>query len=248
VYVAVDDGIIVMAHRGSMGYFPPNTLIAFEKSITLGVDALETDIQMTSDHVLVVRHDPTIEQTTDGTGKIEDISFEELKSYDAGYRWTNDSKTFPFRDKGITIPSLQELFEAFPNTRINIDIKTANPLAVDLFCELITRYNREESICVGSFHDKQLKDFRRKCPNIATAAGVNETRFFYLFNQFHLSKLYKPHAEVFQIPEYAEKYHLVTPSFVQAAHAHNIQVHVWTVNEINDMQRFIEEQVRGTGA
>jgi len=240
-----NDGLIVMAHRGSMGHFPPNTLFAFKKSLALGADILETDIQMTSDHVLVVRHDPTIEQTTDGTGKIEDISFDELKSYDAGYRWTNDGKTFPFRGKGITIPSLQELFEAFPNTRINIDIKTANPLAVNLFCDLITKYNRGESICVGSFHDKQLKDFRRKCPNVVTAAGVSETRVFYLLNQIRLGKLYKPNAEVFQIPEYAEKYHLVTSSFIQAAHAHSIQVHVWTVNEIDNMQRLIDWGVDG---
>lgn len=234
-----------MAHRGGMEYYPPNTIFAFENSAKLGVDVLETDIQMTSDNILVVRHDPTIEQTTEGNGKIEAIPFNELKSLDAGYRWTKDGKTFPFRGKGITIPSLQELFEAFPNIRINIDIKTANPLAVDLLCELIERYNRAENICVGSFHDKQLKDFRKKCPEIATAAGVSETRLFYLLYRLHLSKLYKPKAEAFQIPEYAENHHLITRGFIQAAHAHAIQLHVWTVNEIKDMKRLMDWGVDG---
>lgn len=241
-----NDGLIIMAHRGGMGYWPPNTIYAFEKSSRLGVDVLETDIQMTSDQVLVVRHDPTVDQTTNGRGEIKDFTFTELKKLDAGYRWTNDDgKTFPFRGKGITIPSLNEVFESFPNIRINIDIKTANPNAVDIFCKLLRKYQRLDRVCVGSFHNHQLNQFRKVCPEVATAAGVTETRIFFMLNRISLDRFYSPKALAFQIPEYAENHHLVTPKFIHAAKQHNIQVHVWTVNKTSDMKRLIAWGVDG---
>src|SRR5512136_1719024 len=116
--------VLLMAHRGGEGRWPSNTLFAFEQAVRLGVDALEMDIQRTADGVIVVRHDPFVESTTDGSGVIHDFTLAELKRLDAGYTWTQDGgQTFPYRGRGITIPTLKEVFQAFPDMNLNIDIK-----------------------------------------------------------------------------------------------------------------------------
>jgi len=101
-----------MAHRGGEGRWPSNTLFAFEQALKLGADWLEMDIQCSADGVLMVRHDPFVESTTDGSGFIRDLSLAELKKLDAGYTWTGDGgETFPFRGQGITIPTLEDVLQ-----------------------------------------------------------------------------------------------------------------------------------------
>ena len=232
--------ILVMAHRGGKGLWPPNTLYAFERAAEMGVDVLEMDIHRTADGVLVVRHDPTVDATTDGSGYIRDLTLAEVKALDAGYRWTADEgQTYPYRGKGITIPTLEEVLLALPDIRLNIDIKPEDPTVVEPFCQMLTDYNKLDQVMVGSFHDEQLRRFREYCPQVATAAGVSETRLFYLLNRAFLGAVFHPRAAAFQVPEYNEGIHLVTPSFVEGAQAHNMQVHVWTVNETADMERLI---------
>jgi glycerophosphoryl diester phosphodiesterase len=142
---------------------------------------------------------------------------------------------------------VEEVFQAFPKTRLNFDIKPRDPEVVDRFGRLLKNYGYARSglAMVGSFHDRQLNRFRRLCPGIPTAAGVSETRWFYLLQRRGLERLYRPPARAFQIPEYAGDRHLVTPGFIQAAHAHGIEVHVWTVDEVEDMHRLIDWGVDG---
>ena len=85
-----DDGVIVLAHRGFRGAYPENTLLAFQKAAELHVDGLETDIHSTRDGVLVVCHDETVDRTTNGSGLIKEMTWDELQQLDAGYRWTAD--------------------------------------------------------------------------------------------------------------------------------------------------------------
>ena len=235
-----------MAHRGGEGRWPSNTLFAFEQALKLGADSLEMDLQRTADGVIVVRHDPFVESTTAGSGFIHDFTLAGLKQLDAGYTWTEDSgKTFPYRGRGITIPTLEEVFLAFPDVHLNIDIKPKTAQVVHQFSELLHAFGRLEQTTVGSFHDRQLRLFRRLCPQTPTAAGVSETRTFFLLSRIFLDRFYRPQARAFQIPEYAGLLHLVTPRFIQAAHAQGIPVHVWTVNERADMLRLIEWGVDG---
>ena len=178
-----NDGPLVMAHRGGQGLWPPNTLYAFERAIELGVDVLEMDIHRTVDGILVVRHDPTVDATTDGCGYIRQLTLTELKSLDAGYRWTaDDGRSYPYRGLGITIPTLEEVLNAFPDVRLNIDIKPQDPGVVEPFCLMLREFGKQERVMVGSFHDDQLRRFRSLCPEVATAAGVAETRLFFLLN------------------------------------------------------------------
>ncbi|MCP4421279.1 MAG: glycerophosphodiester phosphodiesterase, partial [Chloroflexi bacterium] len=128
---ATQGGVVVLAHRGWRGCYPENTMLAFEKAAELPIDGLEIDIHSTSDGVLVVFHDDSLERTTNGNGRIQDYTFAELQKLDAGYRFTpDDGQTFPFRGQGITIPILAEVFETFPRLWINIDIKQETPSIV----------------------------------------------------------------------------------------------------------------------
>jgi glycerophosphoryl diester phosphodiesterase len=240
------DRVLVFAHRGGQGLWPPNTLYAYERAVALGVDVLEMDIHATSDGVLVVRHDPSVEATTDGRGLIRELTLAEIKSLDAGYRWTADGgQTYPYRGQGITIPTLEEVLTAFPDAPLNIDIKPRDASVVTPFYQLLRDYHKLDQVVVGSFHDDQLRRFRALCPQAATAAGVAETRRFFWLNLFFLSFVYHAEATAFQIPEYAGRLHVITPRFIRGAHARNMQVHVWTVNDLADMQRLIEWGVDG---
>jgi len=237
---------LVMAHRGGMGLWPPNTLFAYQRSIELGVDVLEMDIHRTVDGVIVVRHDPTVDATTDGSGAICDLTLEEIKSFDAGYTWTGDGgETHPFRRQGITIPTLEEVLTAFPEMRLNIDIKPDDPAIVPQFAKMLREFDRLDSVLVASFHDPQLRKFRELCPQVATAGGVSETRSFTILSALSLHGIYRPRAEAFQPPEYYGPLHVVTERFVRGAHTHNMEVHPWTVNEIEDMRRLLGWGVDG---
>jgi glycerophosphoryl diester phosphodiesterase len=240
------EDLLVMAHRGGGGLWPQNTMYAFERAAALGVDVLELDIHATRDGELVVIHDPVLDVTTDGTGWIRDLSLAEIKKVDAGSRWTADGgETFPFRGKGIKVPTLIEVLEAFPEMRLNIDIKPTNPAVIEPFSELLGRYHKPRQVMVGSFHDSQVRLFRAICPEAATAAGVWETRLFYALSRLGAAPLYRPEVDAFQVPEYAGEIHLVDRKFVAAAHAQKIDVHAWTVDEISDMQRLIDIGVDG---
>jgi glycerophosphoryl diester phosphodiesterase len=240
------DSLLVFAHRGGGGRWPQNTLYAFNQAAKLGVDALETDIHTTADGVIVVCHDPTVDETTNGHGQIHGMTLAQLKQLDAGYRWTADGgQTFPFRGQGITIPTFEETAAAFPNLRINVDIKQNAPSIVEPFVQLLRRLGCQERVMVGSFHDRELRLFRRICPEVGTSAGVEETRLFYFTSLAGLTGLLRPAYRAFQVPEYAGRIHLVTPAFIRAAHARGIEVHVWTVDEEADMRRLIEWGVDG---
>lgn len=238
--------LLAFAHRGGGGRWPENTLHAFQQAAALGVDVLETDIHATADGVIVISHNPTVDETTDGQGPISGMTLAQLKQLDAGYRWTNDGgKTFPFRGQGITIPTFEETALALPRLRINVDIKQNQPSIVEPFIQLLRRLNCQERVMVGSFHDQELAKFRRDCPEVGTSAGVAETRLFFFLSLVGLTGLLRPVYKAFQVPEYAENFHLVTPRFIRAAHALGIEVHVWTVDDSQDMQRLMAWGVDG---
>src|SRR5690349_7341594 len=109
---------LVIAHQGGDGIWPGDTMFAYEKAVELGADVLEMDAHITKDGQIVLMHDEKVDRTTNGKGLIEDLTLDELKQLDAAYQWTNDdSKTFPYRGKGIQVPILEQLFQKFPQMR-----------------------------------------------------------------------------------------------------------------------------------
>ncbi len=245
-YAGFNDRPLVIAHRGGRGLWPENTLYAYQHAVDLGVDVLEMDMHMTADGVPVMIHDATVDRTTDGAGGVKDMTLEALKALDAGYNWSpDDGATFPYRGQGITVPTLEEVFQAFPHMPMNIEIKQADPPITDVFCQLIRSYGRQNLVLVASFNDQTLADFRAACPEVATSTAREETRLLVILNLVWLGRFYNPPAHAVQVPEENSGIYIMTERFVRTAHNRNLYVDIWTINETADMQRMIDLGVDG---
>ncbi|MBE0410562.1 MAG: glycerophosphodiester phosphodiesterase [Anaerolineales bacterium] len=232
---------LVMAHQGSENLWPSNTILAFENSVALGVDVIDTDMHITRDGALVLIHDTTVDRTTDGSGAVGDMTLAEIKQLDAGYSFTlDDGATYPYRDQGLTIPTLEELFEAFPEMRLGIEIKQADPVpTAEMFCATIREYGMQDLVLVSSFRQENMDAFREVCPQVATSATEGEVRLFYILFRLGLVDVLTPRYHSLQVPEYSGNIHLLTQGFVNAAQRHGLAVQPWTINELEDMQRIL---------
>ena len=243
------DAPAVIAHQGGDGVWPGNTMYAFEKAVEIGADILEMDAHITQDGHIVLMHDETVDDTTDGTGLIEEMTLDELKQLDAGYDWSNDDgQTFPYRGQGVRVPALEELFQKFPQMRYAIEIKlTENPVDETL-CALIRQYNMQDKVLVASFHDEAMQGFRETCPEVATSASRGEVTKFVLLGKAFLSGLVAPAYETIQPPfdpEESMNIPIMTKRFIREAHAKNIKVEPWTVNDPELIRQYIEWGVDG---
>jgi len=238
---------LVFAHQGAENLWPSNTQFAFQHAAAMGADVLDMDMHMTKDGVLVLMHDQTVDRTTDGTGAIRDLTLDEIRQLDAGYRFTPDEgKTYPYRGQGLTVPTLEELFTAFPDKRFGIEIKQTDPApTAQRFCALIRRYNMQDKVLVSSFRQENMDAFRVECPEVATSATENEVRLFYVLFRLGLSDLLTPVYNSFQVPEVSGGIHLLTPQFVTAAHRRGLTVQPWTINETEDLKRILALGVDG---
>lgn len=238
---------LVFAHQGGENLWPSNTLLAFQNSAKLGADVLDTDMHMTQDGVLVLMHDETVDRTTNGTGAIRDLTLAEIKQLDAGYDFSTDNGlTFPFRGQGLTVPTLEELFRAFPDKRFGIEIKQTEPIeTAQRFCALIRQYHMESSVLVSSFRQVNMDEFRKQCPEVATSATQDEVTVFFALNSIGLSAAYTPNYNSLQVPETFSIFTVLTPQFVAGAHSRGLAVQPWTINDEADLKRILALDVDG---
>jgi glycerophosphoryl diester phosphodiesterase len=238
---------LVMAHRGGAGLWPENTMYAFSRAARAGTDVLEMDMHSTSDGALVIIHDDTVDRTTNGAGRVNSLTLAQLKALDAGYRWSPDGgRTFPYRGQGITVPTLQEVFSAFPEMRFNIDIKQAKPSLASSFCRMIRESGMTSRVMVASFKPSALDEFRRDCPEVATSASAADVlAFLALKTEPPEAAERVPLPQALQVPEYAGGRQVVTREFVDAAHQRHLEVHVWTINDEAAMRRMLDLGVDG---
>ncbi len=240
------DHFLVIAPRGGRSMGPENTLYTFQRAEDLVTDVLEMDVQSTKDGHLVVLHDRTVDRTTDGTGPVENYTLAELKKLDAAYRWSPDNgRTYPLRNKDIKIPTLAEVFEAFPETRMNIEIKDPKPNVIPSLCRLIRDHHMSYKVMIASFDGGVLKEFRSMCPEVATSAGFSEAFLFYYLQKMRLESVYSPDEQALQIPETRGDRQVVNRRLLEAAHDRNMRVHVWTVNDVDSMKRLLKMGVDG---
>lgn len=240
------DDFMVIAHQGGEQLRPSNTMPAFEHAVELGVDVLEMDIHATQDGALVAMHDATVDRTTDGSGAIKEMTLAEIKELDAGHYWTNDDgATYPYRGQGIAVPTLEEIFQAFPDMPMNIEIKQQSPSIVEPFCDLIHEYDMQDQVLIPTFHPDTMNEFREKCPDVATSMTEPEIRLFFGLNTVGMGSLFSPPGQAFQVPEESGGLQVITPGFVEGAQERNIAVHVWTVNDPDDMERLIKTGIDG---
>jgi len=238
--------VMVIAHQGGDGLWPGETLFAFQNVAALGVDVLEMDLHITKDNVLVLIHDETVDRTTNGNGSVEQMTLAEIKTLDAGYDWSPDGgATFPFRGQGLTIPTLEEIFQAFPGYRMTIEIKKTERSMAQPFCALIRQYNQQNRVLVASFHDERMAEFRAACPEIATSSARQETTTFVLLSKVFLGGLVSPAYHSLQVPEKSSGITVMTAQFVRAAHARNLKVEPWTIDDPAQMRQYIAWGVDG---
>ncbi len=239
-------GFMVIAHRGGRSLGPENTLYTYRRAVDLGVDVLEIDVHLTRDNHLAVIHDKTVDRTTNGSGTVESYKLADLQKLDAAYRWSADGgNPFSLRGKGIKIPSLPQVFKTFPRMRINIEIKDPKPAAINSLCRTIQDHNMSQKVMIASFSAGALKKFRALCPAVATSAGASEAIWFYALQKMHMEAAYSPDAQTLQVPENYGDLQVTNKRFVEAAHARNMRVQVWTINDIDSMKRLLGQGVDG---
>ena len=245
-YLDNQKNILNIAHRGGLGLSPENTIVSFQRAIKEGADILELDIRSTSDSMLVLLHDETVDRTTNGKGKISELTLKEAKKLNAGYRWTeNDSLSFPFRALNIKIPTFDEFLTNFKDYKLNIEIKQHDKFIAKKLCDYLKENQIEDNVVIGSFNDEVLDEFRYHCPDVATSPGRDEIRTFYGFSYLYLDKFYSPKSDIYQLPEFFGTTHVLTKRFVNGIKQKNIPIFVWTVNDPDEMQRFIDLGVKG---
>lgn len=223
-----------MAHRG--GALLPsnlgieNTVAAFRNAVDLGFDYLETDIHATSDGQLVAFHDPDLTRVTDLAGTIEQLPLSELRRIKVSGR--------------EPIPTLDELFESFPSTRFNLDIKA--PKATTPLARLISHHGAGDRVCVGSFSQSRIRKFRKLAPSVQTAHSPVGSATLAFSIAGRSSTRPKP---VYQVPISHQvagfRVNLVTPTSVKAVHSAGARIHVWTIDDPLVMHKLIDWGVDG---
>ncbi|MBU9713784.1 glycerophosphodiester phosphodiesterase [Evansella tamaricis] len=240
------DRPLVIAHQGGEHLAPSNTIEAFQQAVDMGVDALEFDIHMTSDGHLVAIHDNTVDRTTDGTGRVNDLTLEEIKSLDAGHYFQNLHGEYNYRGMGVTIPTVIELFETFPEERWVIEIKATNdpefhlPISEKLW-SLIQQYGLEDNVLIASFDQEINATFSEISDGrVAMSGGRSEITKFVIFHKLFLNSLYRPKVDAVQIPTEESIFNLKDRKLLRGAHRRGMDVHYWTINDKETMKELID--------
>lgn len=237
---------LAVAHRGGMGRWPENTLHAFAEADRAGATCFELDIHRTADGQLVVCHDPHLDRTTNGSGVIKTMPLAAIQQFDAGFHWTDDSgETYPFRDKGIAVPALREVFEAFPHQRFIIDNKPEHPEMARELAALAVDCGVSDRVCLASFHTPNLDAIRESFPQIATSFSEAEVQAYAVFVYSGLGRCYNAPAPCFQIPARQYRLPLLTSPFTRLMRRNGIEAHLWTINDPTEMRSLLEKGARG---
>lgn len=231
---------IRLAHRGSGVLWPENTMYAFEQAVALGYHYIETDVRLTRDRVVVVFHDATVDRTTDGSGEVVKLDWAHLAELDAAHSFDREAD-FPHRGSGIGIVRFDDLLDTFPHVHFNIDLKA--PDMEWAVADVIKRKQADDRLLVGSFYDKRLRRFRRITRgSIATSAGPAEGAALWAASR--LGRRGPTVPDAYQIPTRMGPMRL-DERMIQGAHATGAQVHVWTINDPEEMERLLALGVDG---
>ena len=223
------DGPIAFAHQGGAASYGENTMRAFRNAVSLGYTHVETDVQATADGVAVVVHDDTLDRATDGQGVIGEMTWRQVRTARVG-------GTDP-------IVRLEELFEEFPRTRINLDPKT--DAAVGPLVAAIGRARAIDRVCVYSFSDRRTTLVRRLLGDgLCVGAGPKGVaRLLAASRGIPLGWTLDFHAA--QVPVRNRRLTIVTPRLLAAARRYGVAVHVWTINDAGEMRRLLDMGVDG---
>lgn len=257
--------VLNMAHSGGELEAPMNTMYAFKRADRLGADVLELDVQSSRDGRLIVIHDATVNATTNGRGKVANKTIRQLRRLDAAYWFVPGKGTvsglkprsYPLRGarngrqrvrgyvrSDFRIPTLGEVFKAFPDTPINIEIKGTSDDDVASYLrtgKLLARFlNRRPrtDVIVASFKDEVLADFHGRAPHVGLAAGQQALMGYFLTGEA------LPEGTVaLQVPVEYSGIPVVTRDFVQRAQRDGYAVHVWFSGSAPDTSRTYRQMI-----
>lgn len=221
-------GPIAFAHRGGAGDWPENSMPAFAAAVALGYRYVETDAHTTADGVVVAFHDDRLDRVTDRTGVIAELPWSEV--------------CLARIDGREPVPLLEDLLVAWPTLRINIDPK--HDEVVEPLADLLQRTRSLDRVCIGSFSDRRLErlraQFGRELCTSMGPSGVARMRA----SSFGLGRRVPP-GDCMQIPASTRGVPLVDRRFVERAHRSDIAIHVWTIDEPEEMNRLLDLGVDG---
>lgn len=217
----------VVAHRGASGLAPENTMAAFRLAVEQGADAFELDVQLTADGAPVVLHDDLLDRTTDRTGPVAALTLAELRGADAGARFSPDrGRTFPFRGRGLRVPTLGEVLWAFPRMPILVELK--HPAAREAVRRVLEQEDAVARCVLAAAEPAALEPFRE--PPWACAASGPEIAALYRAAMLRR----RPRAVRYRCLSVPERHRGVLPvptrRFILAARGLGCPVHVWTVD------------------
>jgi glycerophosphoryl diester phosphodiesterase len=221
------DGRLVIGHRGAAADAPENTLESFRLALAQGADALELDVHLSADGVPVVVHDPDLRRTTDRPGRVAALTARELQAADAGARFTPDrGRTFPWRGRGLRIPTLDEVLEELADVPLLVELKT--PRAQHAVQRTIERHAAAARCVPASAFDAALEVFR--AAEVRYGGSAREISRLYFGTACRLAP---PAARYALLAVPLRHRGLVVPTrwFLRAARALGRPVHVWTVDD-----------------
>lgn len=237
---------VVLAHAGGDDIHPHDTPFGFDRSAGLGVDALDMDVQLTADGVLVVQHDDTVDRTTDGTGKVASMTYEQLHALDAAYWFTRgctcrDRPVEDYLYRGIrtgkrpapkgsrpddfAITSFEEVARTHPHHVLNIEIKGTAPAALPAAAELarlVGTLHIGDRVVVTSFDDAVVDAFAAAAPTATITPGLGATAAYVLNGELPPSG-----RRILQVPPSYEGTDVVTADFVARTHRDGLLLWVW---------------------
>ncbi len=252
--------VINYAHQGGAWEGPSSTLHAITSALEAGATAIELDVHATADGKLVVCHDPTVDRTTEGAGRIADLPWESVRALDNAYWWAPgadvapglDPDDYPFRgrspeDRRFRIALLEEVLHEFPGVVLNLDIKQTGPAVApyeEALATVLRRHGRTDDVIVASFLDTATDAFSTFAPEIPTSAGTMAVAGF--THAVRAGETPAPMRHVaLQVPASFGDLPLVDRRFVDVAHEQGLAVHVWTIEEESEMERLCRLGVDG---
>lgn len=254
--------VIAYAHQGGAREGPSSTLHAIGAAIANGATAIELDVHATLDGELVVCHDATLDRTTPDHGPIATRTASEVVALDNAYWFVPDedarhglpAAAYPLRgraalDPSLRVATLRSVLETFPGVVLNLDIKRTAPQVApyeEALAALLSEHGRTDDVIVASFHDRATEAFSRHAPTIATSAGRSAVARFTLALWAHR----RPDPAIaryvaLQVPARAFGKAVVTRRYVEAAHELGLAVHVWTIDDEQEMSRLVALGVDG---
>jgi len=231
----------VIGHRGNRAHSPEDTLESMREAVALGVDALEFDVHVTRDGIPVVHHDPTLERTTSGRGALASYALPELAAFDAGHHFTTDGgRTFPWRDRGVRIPTLEAVLAEFATLPLIIELKTADATAATR--AVIARHAAERRVIVAGFDAASVRPLAGG-PLALGACTADLIRML----PAALLGLHGPDAPFVAacIPPTHNGFPVPIGAFARLMRRRGGVVHVWTVNHAADAERYWALGVQG---